>query len=90
MATPCKSSLPEDSDPFVTGIGRSAEDREIRMTTPVSSATLALGLLPANTARRNTCAEKMPTKLMMSSSIASGQKTKAPVTKMGLTYWFLR
>jgi hypothetical protein len=40
--------------------------------------------------RRNTCAEKIPTKLMMSSSIASGQKTKAPVTKMGLTYWFLR
>jgi hypothetical protein len=40
--------------------------------------------------RRNTCAEKMPTKLMMSSPIASGQKTKAPVTKMGLTYWFLR
>jgi hypothetical protein len=40
--------------------------------------------------RRNTCAEKMSTKLMMSSSIASGQKTKAPVTKMGLTYWFLR
>jgi hypothetical protein len=40
--------------------------------------------------RRNTCAEKMPTKLMMSSSIASGQKKKGPVTKMGLTYWFLR
>ena len=38
---------------------------------------------------RNTCAEKMPTKLMMSSPSASGQKTKAPVTKMGLTYWFL-
>jgi hypothetical protein len=29
-------------------------------------------------------------RLMMSSPIASGQKTKAPVTKMGLTYWFLR
>jgi hypothetical protein len=40
--------------------------------------------------RPNTCAEKMPTKLMMSSPIASGQKTKASVTKMGLTYWFLR
>jgi hypothetical protein len=40
--------------------------------------------------RRNTCAERMPTKLMMSPPIASGQKTKAPVTKMGLTYWFLR
>jgi hypothetical protein len=42
MAMPCKSSLPEDSHPSVTGIGRSSEDREIRMTTPVSSATLTL------------------------------------------------
>ena len=42
MAMPCKSWLREDSHPSVTGIGRSPEDREIRMTTPVSSATLTL------------------------------------------------
>jgi hypothetical protein len=42
MAMPCKSSLPEDSHPSVTGIGRSPEDREIRITTPVSSANLIL------------------------------------------------
>ena len=42
MAMPCKSSLPEDSHPSVTGIGRSPEDREIRMTTPVSSTNQKL------------------------------------------------
>jgi hypothetical protein len=42
MAMPCKSSLPEDSHHSVTGIGRSPENREIRMTTPVSSVILTL------------------------------------------------
>jgi hypothetical protein len=40
MAMPCKSSLPEDSHRSVTGIGRSPEDREIRVTTPVSQTPM--------------------------------------------------
>ena len=46
--------------------------------------------VPANTAEATHLRGKDAHQVDESSPIACGLKTKAPITKMGLIYWFLR